>query len=233
MSFRSDLSNSSEPMRINFDRQLKKVQRDVLRMGALVETSCQLARQAMFDRDLEAAAQIIVMDREIDSLYHQIEIDCVNMIALQAPVAQDLRLLSALMQLVRDIERIGDYAKNLGEVSVRLFSYEVQPQLPQIRIMFDRCRAMLATGLKALSDLDAEVAEDMQSLDDAVDDDYENLYTLLTQRSEVKGSVEPIVLMVLAIRHIERMADHSTNIGKRVSYIVKGEVPFRASGSNL
>jgi phosphate transport system protein len=222
MVFRSTVINNPEPIRINFDRQLKRVQRDVLRMGALVETSCQFARQAMFDRDIEAADQIIVLDREIDSLYRQIEVDCVNMIALQSPVAQDLRLLSALMQLVRDIERIGDYAKNLGEVSVRLFPYEIQPQMPQIRVMFDRCRAMLATGLKSLSDLDVEAAEDMQSLDDAVDTDYENLYTLLTQKSEVTGSVEPIVLMVLAIRHIERMADHSTNIGKRVSYIVRG-----------
>jgi phosphate transport system protein len=222
MVFRSTVFNNPEPIRINFDRQLKRVQRDVLRMGALVETSCQFARQAMFDRDIEAADQIIVIDREIDSLYRQIEVDCVNMIALQSPVAQDLRLLSALMQLVRDIERIGDYAKNLGEVSVRLFPYEIQPQMPQIRVMFDRCRAMLATGLKSLSDLDVEAAEDMQSLDDAVDTDYENLYTLLTQNSEVNGSVEPIVLMVLAIRHIERMADHSTNIGKRVSYIVRG-----------
>lgn len=223
MVFRSAVVNDSEPIRINFVRQLKRVQRDVLRMGALVETSCQLARQAMFERDLEAADQIIILDREIDNLYRQIEVDCVNLIALQSPVAQDLRLLSALMQLVRDIERIGDYAKNLGEVSVRLFPYEIQPQMLQIRVMFDRCRAMLATGLKALSDLDAKSADDMQSLDDAVDADYENLYTLLTQKSEVQGPVEPIVLMVLAIRHIERMADHSTNIGKRVSYIVTGE----------
>jgi phosphate transport system protein len=63
----------------------------------------------------------------------------------------------------------------------------------------------------------------MRLLDDAVDSDYENLYTLLTQKTELRGSIEPIVLMVLAIRHIERMADHSTNIGKRVSYIVTGE----------
>ncbi|MCX5964122.1 MAG: phosphate signaling complex protein PhoU [Cyanobacteria bacterium] len=223
MALLSELVNNPEPIRVNFDRQLKRVQRDVLRMGALVETSCQLARQAMFERDLEAADQIIVADREIDALYRQIELDCVNMIALQSPVARDLRLLSALMQLVRDIERIGDYAKNLGEVSVRLFPYEVQPQMSQIRTMFDRCRAMLATGLKVLSDLDGKSAEDMQLLDDAVDSDYENLYTLLTQKTELQGSIEPIVLMVLAIRHIERMADHSTNIGKRVSYIVTGE----------
>jgi phosphate transport system protein len=222
MVFRTPIVSNPEPIRVHFERQLKRVQHDVLRMGALVETSCQLARQALFDRELEAADQIIVQDVKIDELYRQIEEDCVNMIALQSPVAQDLRLLSALMHLVRDLERIGDYAKNLGEVSVRLFPYENPPHIDQISVMFDRCRALLAVSLKALSDLDAKSAAAMHQQDDAIDSDYDRLYTLLTQKSDV-GTVEPIVLSVLAIRHIERMADHATNIGKRVRYIVTGE----------
>ncbi len=223
MVFRTPLVSNPEPIRVNFERQLKRVQHDVLRMGALVETSCQFARQALFDRELDAADQIIIQDRKIDELYKQIEEDCVNIIALQSPVAQDLRLLSALMHLVRDLERIGDYAKNLGEVSVRLFPYENSPHIDQISIMFDRCRALLAVSLKALSDLDAKSAAAMHQQDDAIDSDYDRLYTLLTQKSDVAGVVEPIVLSVLAIRHIERMADHATNIGKRVRYIVTGE----------
>ncbi|MEB3292651.1 MAG: phosphate signaling complex protein PhoU [Synechococcales bacterium] len=211
-----------EPLRVNFDRQLKRVQRDVLRMGALVENSCYLARQAMFERVLESAELIRIQDREIDNLYKQIELDCVNLIALQSPVAQDLRMLSAMMQLVRDLERIGDYAKNLGDVAIRLFPYEDLPHLDQIRLMFDRCRAMLAMSLAALADLDAKSAQEMKIKDDAIDSDYDKLYTLLTQKTEVQGVIEPIVLLVLAIRHLERMADHATNIGKRVSYIVTG-----------
>lgn len=223
MVFKTFLMAEPEPLRVNFDRQLKRVQRDVLRMGALVENSCYLARQAMFDQELEAADLIRVQDREIDSLYKQIELDCVNLIALQSPVAQDLRMLSAMMQLVRDLERIGDYAKNLGDVAVRLFPYENLPHMDQVRLMFDRCRAMLAMSLAALTDLDAKSAQEMKIKDDAIDSDYEKLYTLLTQKTEVQGVIEPIVLLVLAIRHLERMADHSTNIGKRVSYIVTGQ----------
>jgi hypothetical protein len=79
------VENHDTPLRVNFERQLKRIQQDVLRMGALVEQSCNLARQAMFDRDLEAAAQIKVQDREIDALYRQIEVGCVNLIALQSP----------------------------------------------------------------------------------------------------------------------------------------------------
>lgn len=192
-------------------------------MGALVENSCWLARRALFERDLQAPDQIGRQDDQIDEIYRQIEQDCVSLIALQAPVAQDLRLLSALMQLVRDLERIGDYAEDLGEIAVRLFPYPPSPQLKQIQMMCDRCRAMLALSLEALSDMDAETGLAVNLRDDAVDLDYETIYKQLTQQREVPDTVEPIVLMILTIRHLERMADHATNIGKRVAYIVTGK----------
>lgn len=215
--------NAPRPIRPQFDRQIRRVQRDVLRMGALVENSCWLARKALFERDLEAARQIPIQDKQIDSLYKQIEVDCVNLMALQAPVTQDLRLLSAVMQLVRDLERIGDYAKDLGEVALKLFPYPPHVCMERVQIMSDRCRAMLAMSLAALSNLDAESGLDMKFKDDAVDSDYESLYKLLVNQTDSQGSVEQIVLLVLAIRYLERMADHATNIGKRVAYVVTGQ----------
>ncbi len=192
-------------------------------MGALVEKSCWLARQALFERDLSAADAIARQDKQIDQFYRQIELDCVSIMALQAPVTQDLRLVSAIMQLVRDLERIGDYAKDLGEVAVKLFPYPIHPCLPQVQIMLDRCRAMLAMSLAALSDLDAQSGLDMKAKDDTVDDDYDRLYQVLAMQHDVPGTVEPIVLLVLTIRYLERMADHATNIGGRVAYIVTGQ----------
>lgn len=213
----------SRPARIQFERQLRRVQRDVLRMGALVENSCWLSRKALFERDLEAAKQIALQDKQIDQFYRQIELDCVNLMALQSPVTQDLRLLSALMQLVRDLERIGDYAEDLGEIAVKLFPYPVHSSMDAIQTMLDRCRAMLAMSLVALSDLDAESGLDIKVKDDAVDSDYETLYNLLARQTNVQGTIEPIILLVLVIRHLERMADHATNIGRRVAYIVTGQ----------
>jgi phosphate transport system protein len=220
---RLEEGHDSPPLRISFERKLKQLQLDVYRMGALVEGSCQLADQALFERNLDAAAQIRVQDKKIDSLYRQIEEECVNLIALQSPVAHDLRLLSSIMQLVRDLERIGDYAKNLADVAIRLVNYENPPHLQRVQAMSKRCKAQLATALSTLSNLDLDAAQRMSKQDDVIDSDYESLYTLLTQETEVNGVVEPIVLMVLAIRHLERMADHATNIGKRVAYIVTGE----------
>jgi phosphate transport system protein len=213
----------SKPTRIQFERQLRRLQRDVLRMGALVENSCWLARKALFEQDLEAADQIALQDKQIDQFYRQVELDCVNLMALQAPVTQDLRLLSALMQLVRDLERIGDYAQDLGEIAVKLFPYPVHPCMDRVQIMLDRCRAMLAMSLASLSNLDAESGLEIKLKDDAVDSDYEMLYNLLAGQTNVPGAIEPIILLVLVIRYLERMADHATNIGQRVAYIVTGQ----------
>ncbi|MFN5966143.1 MAG: phosphate signaling complex PhoU family protein, partial [Pseudanabaena sp.] len=115
--------------RSEFERQLHRLEQDTLRMGALVENSFLLAHSALFERDLEAATRIDPQDKQIDQLYRQIEMDCINLIALQSPVARDLRLLSALMQLIRDIERIGDYAENLGDIAIKLFPYAPSPYL--------------------------------------------------------------------------------------------------------
>ncbi|MCG8368007.1 MAG: phosphate signaling complex protein PhoU [Pseudanabaenales cyanobacterium] len=214
---------SSKPLRTSFERQLRRVQRDVLRMGALVESSCLLAREALCERNLEAAQRLATHDKQIDQFYRQIELDCNELLNLQAPVSQELRLISALMQMVRDLERIGDYAKDLGEVAIKLFPYPVHPCMGRVQIMLDRCRSMVAMSLVSLSSLDAEAGLEVKVKDDMVDADYEDLYTLLVHQSSGREVIEPIVLLVLAIRYLERMADHATNIGKRVAYVVTGE----------
>jgi phosphate transport system protein len=217
------LLDTARPTRIQFERQLRRVQKDVLRMGALVENSCWLSRRALFERDLAAAQQIHLQDKQIDHMYRQIELDCISLLALQSPVTQDLRLLSALMQLIRDLERIGDYAEDLGEIAIKLFPYPIPDCMEQVQTMLDRCRAMLGMGLVSLANLDAESGLDLKVKDDAVDSDYDKLYKHLAGQTDIKGAIEPTVLLVLVIRHLERMADHATNIGKRVAFIVTGQ----------
>lgn len=216
-------SESPSTTRTHFERQMKRVQQDVLRMGALVENSCWLAREALIERNLEAAQKIARQDKKVDILYRQIEQNCVNLMALQAPVSQDLRLLSALMQLVRDLERIGDYAQDICEVAVQLFPYPEQPVTDRVALMLDRCRAMVALSLESLSSLDLESAKSIREKDDLVDADYESIYTSLVQEPDLRHGVEPIVLLTLVIRYLERIADHATNVGDRITYIITGE----------
>ncbi|MCT7974831.1 phosphate signaling complex protein PhoU [Laspinema olomoucense] len=206
----------------HFRRKVKRLERDILRMGALVENSFRLSHQALFARDLSAAEAIPLLDKQIDRFYRQIESECVMLMTLQAPAAMDSRLLGAFMQLVRDLERIGDYAQDISEIAVKLFPYPPHPCMAEIEEMSHQARAMLATSLVALADLDAEVGQRMKQLDSIVDDAYHNLYHILANQRDIKGVVEPLLLMALLIRHLERMADHATNIGQRVSYIVTG-----------
>ena len=219
MSLSSANSNSE---RLHFQRSLRRLEQDVLRMGALVENSFRLSHQALFSQNLEAAQALPLLDQQIDRYYRHIELECATLMTLEAPVAQDLRLLSAFMQLVRDLDRIGDYAEDLAELALKLLPYPPHACLPQIEVMSHHAQAMLATSLVALADLDANAGRSIKELDDKVDTAYDTLYHTLAHQQDIKGVVEPILLLALVIRHLERMADHATNIGQRVTYIVTG-----------
>lgn len=218
------LSPKTQRDRANqLERSLRRVQQEVLRMGTLVEQSFRLSHQALFERDVDAIQRIDKIEKHIDIYYRQIESECATLMTLQAPVAQDLRLLSALMQLVRDLERIGDYAQDLTEMAVKLMQYTPHKVLPEIAQMSEHAQLMLATSLVALADLDPSAGGRVKELDDIVDDAYDRLYDIIAFETDVPGVVEPILLLGLIIRHLERMADHATNIGQRVTYIVTGK----------
>jgi phosphate transport system protein len=212
----------AKSLRSQFERQLQESQNDVLRMGALVEHSCWLAHQSLINRDLSVVDALKRQDEQVDLYYRQIETNCIKLLALQSPVASDLRLIGTLMQVVRDLERIGDYAEELGEVAIKLLPYPPLPYMRDLEHMSNVCRSMLAMGLSALTNLDAESGRLMNVTDDEVDACYERVYDALSHQSDVQGSVEPLLLVTLAIRALERMADHANNIGKRIAYIVTG-----------
>ncbi|MEM7554677.1 MAG: phosphate signaling complex protein PhoU [Cyanobacteria bacterium P01_A01_bin.84] len=204
-------------------RDIRRIERDILRMGALVETSFRLSHEALIERNLAAANEISRIDKKVDKLYRQIETDCIAIMTLQAPVAQDLRCLSVFMQLVRDLERIGDYAEDISEIAIKIFPYEPHSTLPEIARMSHHAQAMLATSLKCLADMDEVCAKELKQLDDVVDNAYEHLYKTLANQENVDGVIEPLLLLGLAIRFLERMADHATNIGQRVAYMITGD----------
>lgn len=204
-------------------RSLRKIQQEVLRMGTLVEQSFRLSHQSLFEGDLDAIPKLLVLEKQIDIYYRQIEADCATLMTLQAPVAQDLRMLSASMQLVRDLERIGDCAEDLSEMAVKLMKYPTHAILEDIAQMSEHAQLMLATSLVALADLDQSAGARVKEYDDIVDDAYDRLYQAIALQQDVPGVVEPVVLLGLIIRNLERMADHATNISQRVTYIVTGK----------
>jgi phosphate transport system protein len=191
-------------------------------MGALVEQSFRLAHRSLFQREIATAEQIPQIDLKIDRFYHHIEVECAELMAIASPVAQDLRRLSAFMQMVRDLERIGDYAKDISAISLKLFPYPEHPCLAAIEQMSHYARAMLEASLAALANLDGTAGPTIHKLDDDVDRAYDEIYHTLANQTNLQGSIEPTILLALTIRHLERMADHATNIAYRVTFIVTG-----------
>lgn len=191
-------------------------------MGALVEDSFRLSQQALFARDLSALPRIVALEKRIDEYYRQIEFDCVVTMTLNAPVAENCRWLSALMQLVRDLERIGDYAQDLGDIAAKLFAYPPLACLGDIETMAHQTQVMLAMSLATLVEPDCDAGSRLKETDNLVDDAYDRLYHELACQRDLPGPVEPVILLVLAIRYLERMADHATNIAQRASFIVTG-----------
>lgn len=217
------LPQETKSIRSHFERQVQGIQGDVYRMGAMVEESCRLAHTALFAKDLSVVSTLCQQDKQIDQYYRKIEVQCLQLIALQSPVANDLRLIGALMQLVRDLERIGDYAEDLGEIAVKLFPYPVPDYMPEIEHMFSLCQGMLVLSLSALTRLDAESGLQIKIEDDAVDTSYDHLYQILAHQPVPPNTAEPLLLAMLVIRSLERMADHATNIGQRVAFVVTGQ----------
>jgi phosphate transport system protein len=216
---------NQNPEKPQLARDIRRLEQDILRMGALVEKSFRLCHQGLFAQNLTAIEEIPLLEKKIDRFYRQIESDCTLIMAAQLLTAQDLRCLSAFMQLVRDLERVGDYAQELADIAVKLFPYPAHPSIPEIAIMSHHAQAMLATSLGALANFDEVGGRGLQYLDDAVDNAYHRLYHTLASQRDIQGVVEPILLLGLVIRYLERMADHATNIGNRVAYIVTGQHP--------
>jgi phosphate transport system protein len=220
---KSFAQNRFENKSSQFQRKISLLEQDVLRMGALVEQSCRLSHQALFGRDLTAVDKIIAIDTEIDKFYRQIDMDSAQLMAIASPVAQDLRLLNAFIQMVRDLERIGDYAEDLGEISIKLFPYPIHDCMKQLESMSHKTRTMLARSLIAVSNLDSDARNAIELLDDEVDNTYDLVYAQLGSQRDFQGNLEPILLLALIMRNLERMADHANNVARRVHYIVTGQ----------
>lgn len=208
-----------------FKKNIQSLKQDIFRMGALVEESCTLTHRALFYREIAVSYQIPFLDKKIDLLYRKIEFNCLSLITLESPNAQNSRFIGAYMQIVRDLERIGDYAQEIAEIArllASLYSPDELLCMLEIKQMFHQTQLMLAKSLEALANLDAEVGLQVKQLDSIVDDLDREIYSTLASQRNVQGKVEPLLLLGLVIRNIERMADHATNIGKRVGYIVNG-----------
>jgi len=203
---------------------LEELGRDLLRMGTLVEDSIGRAIAALKGRDVPAAEAVIADDDRVDRMEHEIEARCLNLLALQQPLGSDLRRVGTALKIITDLERMGDHAVDIAKVVVRLGGQPLMKPLIDIPRMAEVGQTMLREALTAYVDEDKELALSMIQRDHEVDHLYGQIFReLLTYMMEDPRTVTQGLYLVFVAMYLERVADHATNLGEWVLYMLTGE----------
>ena len=209
----------------HFQKELDKLKKRILHMGAMVEERVRMAKKVIETRDVDLAQKIINSDSEIDETEMDIEEECLKIIALYQPVAVDLRFLSAVIKINNDLERIGDEAVNIAE---RILIISKRPKLDipfDYAIMTDKTQALLKSSLDAVVNLDLDMAVKVCISDDEIDDLQNKAYDVIKRAIEENPDrVGYLINLLLISRHLERIADHATNIAEEVIYMIEGTI---------
>ena len=210
----------------HFQRELDKIKKMLLSLGAIVEQRVERIKQAIADRNVDIAKEIIHLDYEIDEMEVEIEEECLKVIALHQPVATDLRFLVAVIKINNDLERIGDQAVNIAQRLVLIAKRPVAPFRFDYSVMADKAEAMLRMSLDSLVNQDIDVAIKVLQMDDDVDNIKDEAYDRIKQAlvDGVTTDIGYMINLLLISRHIERLADHATNIAEEVVYMIEGEI---------
>lgn len=210
-----------------FAEDLEKLQAQILTMGGMVETAIGEAARALDQRDAERAAEVVQNDRKIDALEDSINHDVVRVLALRKPAASDLRAVITVMKMAGDLERLGDYAKNLAKrVPVLAHGPVIEGATASVRRLAKSVRLMLKDALDAYARDDLELARDVLARDVDVDHMTNALFReFLTHMMEDPRSITACMHLLFISKNLERMGDHVTEICEQMIYLETGERP--------
>jgi len=212
-------------IRTAFHKRLREIQDNVLVMGSMVEKATGRSIEALKNRDLEAARQIIADDQKINRKRFEIEEQCVQLIATQQPMASDLRNIICILNIVTELERIGDYAEGIAKIVIMIGDEPLLKPLIDIPRMAEKVNDMLHRSLDALINRDADAARQIATEDDEVDDLYNQVFReLLTFMIEDPKTITRATRLIWVAHNLERSADRVTNICERVVYLVTGKM---------
>jgi phosphate transport system protein len=213
-------------MKRHLQRELEALKKQILSLGAMVEERVRMAIEAFETRNGELAQQIVDSDTEIDEAEVEVEEECLKILALHQPVAVDLRFINAVIKINNDLERVGDEAVNIAE-RVDNIARRAPVNVPfEYGVMAEKTEAMLRSSLDALVNLDADLAYKVCLSDDEVDDINRDIYDKIKEViKEQPDRVGYLINLLFIARHLERIADHATNIAEEVIYMVEGEIP--------
>lgn len=210
-------------MKKRYSKELNHLKEMVLRMGGLAETMTHRSVQALVERKREMFSEVKEMEQQVNQLHMDIDEIALGMIALRQPTARDLRFITAAMKINTDLERIGDQAINIVEQAEELLSVPLVKPLIDIPRMAEIAKEMLKSALDAFVNGDEELAYRTIERDDAVDQLKDQVFReLLTFMMADATTIARSMDLILVSRHLERIADHATNICEDVIFMVKG-----------
>jgi phosphate transport system protein len=209
----------------HLQRDLEKLQHDILGLAGLVEEAVHKAIRALQERDVALAREVIAGDPQIDEEENLIDEECLKMLALHQPVAVDLRRITAAMMITIDLERMGDLAEDIAERALVLARPPLIPIPARLQRMTDLTTLMVRQSLDAFVNLDTHQARVVLRMDDEVDR-YNNeiIQEVMQTMKESPILIEAGMSLFSATRHLERIADHATNVAEDVVYLVEGEI---------
>jgi phosphate transport system protein len=215
-------------------RDLDNLQRDLLALAGLVEAAIHNAIRALQQRDRRLAREVIAGDTQIDQEENHIDEECLKLLALHQPVAVDLRRIIAVLMINTDLERMGDLAEEIAERAIDLSESPPLPISSKLQHMTDLTTMMVRQSLDAFVNLHTLQAQAVLRMDDEVDRYNQDLIDEIVDLMKSSAAViEPGLSLFSAVRHLERIADHATNIAEDVIYLVEGElIRHRTYGGN-
>lgn len=212
-------------MPVHLRKEIDKLKKKILSLGAMVEKSVADALTAISDKDETLAKQVIEEDVEVDRLEVEIEEDCLKILALHQPVAIDLRFIVAVLKINNDLERIADLAVNIAERVEIMTGKKMIQTAARYPEMIEKTMTMLRNSIKALVEMDASLAREILLMDDDVDDINREIFDWATEsiQQAPKNCALLIIHMSLS-RYLERIADSATNIAEDVIYMIEGDI---------
>ena len=219
--------------RADFEMNLTLVQEETIQLSSMVEKAIYKSVDSLKKRDVEASQQVIDEDDLIDLKQETLEERCIELIALESPIAGDLRILISAMMIANELERMGDYAEGIAKISVSMGNLPPLKPLIDIPRMAEKAVIMLRNSTQAFISRDVDLARNVVESDDEVDDLYNQVYReLLTYMLEEPGSIQRATYLLWVAHDLERVADRATNIAERVIYLVTGQLVGNSALSN-
>ena len=208
----------------HLQRDIEAINQELLGISSMVEDMIDKATQALNERKFELADDVVTSDPYVDQHEVHVEEECLKMLALHQPVAVDLRRIATILMITTDLERMGDLARHIGEAAVALMTPPV-PVPARLSQMTDLSLSMVRQSLDAFLHLDSQLARRVVRMDDEADRFNDELIAELTARMKQSADfIEPGLTLFTVVRHLERIADHATNIAEDVIYLIEGEI---------